>query len=113
LKNKKIKNLEEDMFIDSIHDKNIYTKIDFLNKNKKKNKESPDFINYFQTALGEISNIQNNSKKNIEQFQSNHSDISLNDIMINLQKSSISMELAIQVRNRIISAYKEIMNQQV
>ncbi|AAM67636.1 flagellar hook-basal body complex protein FliE [Buchnera aphidicola] len=101
------------MFIDNIYDQNIYTNIDFLDTNKQKNKKSNNFINHFQKALGEISNIQNNSKKNIEKFQSNHSDISLNDIMINLQKSSISIELAIQVRNRIISAYKEIMNQQI
>lgn len=101
------------MFIDNIYNQNIYTNIDFLDTNKQKNKKSNNFINHFQTALGEISNIQNNSKKNIEKFQLNHSDISLNDIMINLQKSSISIELAIQVRNRIISAYKEIMNQQI
>ncbi|AYN24436.1 flagellar hook-basal body complex protein FliE [Buchnera aphidicola] len=101
------------MFIDSIDNQNIYTKINFLDTNKQKNKESNNFVNFFKTALEEISNVQNNSKKNIKKFQLNHSDMSLNDIMINLQKSSISMELAIQVRNRIISAYKEIMNQQV
>lgn len=101
------------MFIDSINNQNIHKKIDFLEKNTQKIKESNDFINYFQTALGEISKVEKNSKKNIEKFQSKNSDISLSDIMINLQKSSISIELAIQVKNKIISAYKEIMNQQI
>jgi len=99
------------MFIDN--DQNIYTKINFLDENNKDKRQSNNFINFFQKALGEISNVQNNLKKNVQKFQLNNSDISLNDLMINLQKSSISIELAIQVRNRIISAYKEIMNQQI
>ena len=99
------------MFIDN--DQNIYTKINFLDENNKDKRQSNNFINFFQKALGEISNVQNNLKKNVQKFQLNNSDISLNDLMIDLQKSSISIELAIQVRNRIISAYKEIMNQQI
>lgn len=101
------------MFIDNIHNQNIYTKINFLDENKKNIKESDNFIQFFQNALGEINNIQNNAKKNIEKFELNPSSISLNDVMINLQKSSISIELAIQIRNKIISAYKEIMSQQI
>jgi len=109
--NKTNRKIEEDMFIDN--DQNIYTKINFLDENNKDKRQSNNFINFFQKALGEISNVQNNLKKNVQKFQLNNSDISLNDLMINLQKSSISIELAIQVRNRIISAYKEIMNQQI
>ncbi|CAL4318690.1 flagellar hook-basal body complex protein FliE [Buchnera aphidicola] len=101
------------MFINNIQNQDVYTKIDFLDKKKTKSKESNNFFNYFQTALGEISNIQNDSKKNIEKFQLNNSKISLNNIMMDLQKSSISIELAIQIKNKIISAYKEIMNQQI
>lgn len=101
------------MFINNIQNQGVHTTIDLIDKKKQKNKKSNNFIDYFQKTLGEISNFQNNSKKNIEQFQSNHSKISLNNIMMDLQKSSISIELAIQIRNKLISAYKEIMNQQI
>lgn len=101
------------MFINKIQNQGVYTTIDLIDKKKQKNKQSNNFIDYFQKTLGEISNFQNNAKKNIEQFQSNHSKISLNNIMMDLQKSSISIELAIQIRNKLISAYKEIMNQQI
>ncbi|QCI18064.1 flagellar hook-basal body complex protein FliE [Buchnera aphidicola (Aphis nasturtii)] len=102
------------MFIDNIHNQNIYTKIHFLNENKKNIQESNNFIQFFQKALGEVNNIQNNAQKNVEKFELDpSSNISLNDVMINLQKSSISIELAIQIRNKFISAYKEIMNQQI
>ncbi|ALD15037.1 flagellar hook-basal body protein FliE [Buchnera aphidicola (Aphis glycines)] len=105
------------MFIDNMHNENIYTKINFLNKDEKNNQnniqESNNFAQFFQKALGEVNNIQNRAQKNIEKFELNPSSISLNDVMINLQKSSISIQLAIQIRNKFISAYKEIMNQQI
>ncbi|QFQ32814.1 flagellar hook-basal body complex protein FliE [Buchnera aphidicola (Aphis fabae)] len=101
------------MFIDNIHNQNVYTKINFLDENKQNIKESNNFIQFFQTALGEINNTQNNAQKNIEKFELNPSSMSLNDVMINLQKSFISIELAIQIRNKVVSAYKEIMNQQI
>ncbi|UPT14455.1 flagellar hook-basal body complex protein FliE [Buchnera aphidicola] len=105
------------MFIDNIYNENIYTKINFLDENKKNNEkniqESNNFTQFFQTALGEVNKIQNNAQKSIEKFELNPSSMSLNDVMINLQKSSISIELAIQIRNKFISAYKEIMNQQI
>lgn len=97
------------MFIDHINYQNISTKIDFSKKNEKSN----NFIDCIKTALGEISDIQNNTQKEIEAFSLNNSRISLNDIMMNLQKSSISMEMAIQIRNKVVSAYQEIMNLQV
>ncbi|AHG60295.1 flagellar hook-basal body complex protein FliE [Buchnera aphidicola] len=103
------------MFIKNINYHNIHTKINFLNKNinTENNIESNHFIDYIKTALGEISNIQNNAKKDSEKFTLNQSGISLNDVMINLEKSTLSMQMAIQVRNKIISAYQEIMNQQI
>lgn len=103
------------MFTNNINYHNIHTKINFLDKNIKTEKktESNHFINYLKTALGEVSNLQNNAKKDSEKFILNQSGISLNDIMINLEKSSLSMQLAIQVRNKIVSAYQEIMNQQI
>ncbi|CAL4326135.1 flagellar hook-basal body complex protein FliE [Buchnera aphidicola] len=103
------------MLINNINHQNFYTKINFLNKNlnTSKNIESNNFIDYIKTALGEISNVQNHATKDAEKFMLNQSGISLNDVMINLQKSSLSMQMAIQVRNKIVSAYQEIMSQQV
>ncbi len=104
------------MFIDNINHQNIHAKINFLDTNIKTEKnvvDSNDFINYIKTALEKISSTQNHAKINAEKFTLNQSGISLNDVMIDLQKSSISMQMAIQIRNRIVSAYQEIMNQQI
>ncbi|MDK1009411.1 flagellar hook-basal body complex protein FliE, partial [Cronobacter sakazakii] len=37
----------------------------------------------------------------------------LNDVMVDLQKSSISLQMGIQVRNKLVAAYQDIMNMQV
>lgn len=94
------------MFIENIKDQSIFKASNLLENNLNKNKENKKFFNCFQTAINNAHNIEKNVKKN-------YSNISLNDAMINLQKASISIELAIQIRNKIVSAYKEIMNQQI
>ena len=38
------------------------------------------------------------------------SSVSLSDAMISLQKSSIAFQQTVQVRNKLVSAYQEIMN---
>ncbi|QIQ41686.1 MAG: flagellar hook-basal body complex protein FliE [Buchnera aphidicola (Microlophium carnosum)] len=102
------------MFIDNINHQNINTKINLLDINTKTKKtESDKFMDYLKIALGEISKTQNHAKTDSEKFILNQSGISLNDVMINLEKSSISIQMAIQIRNKIVSAYQEIMSQQV
>uniref|UniRef100_UPI002022FEA0 flagellar hook-basal body complex protein FliE n=1 Tax=Enterobacter hormaechei TaxID=158836 RepID=UPI002022FEA0 len=41
---------------------------------------------------------------------SGSSDIGLNDVMLAMQKSSISFSFGVQARNKMLSAYQEIMN---
>lgn len=103
------------MFIENINYQNFDKKINLLseNINTHKNTKNDNFIDCVKKVLGEISNVQNNTKTDTEKFLSNKSGASLNDIVINLEKSSISMQMAIQIRNKIISAYQEIMSQQV
>ena len=33
--------------------------------------------------------------------------------MVDLQKSSVSLQMGIQVRNKLVSAYQDVMNMQV
>ncbi|ACL29896.1 flagellar hook-basal body complex protein FliE [Buchnera aphidicola] len=98
------------MFIENINHQNINTKFNLLDAQKK---DSENFIDYIKIALGEISKNQNHAKIDSEKFILNQSGTSLNDVMINLEKSSISMQLAVQIRNKIVSAYQEIMSQQI
>ncbi len=40
-------------------------------------------------------------------------DIGLNDVMVSMQKSSVALNLGIQVRNKMVSAYQEVMSMSV
>ena len=48
-----------------------------------------------------------------EDFSSGQGEVNLQDVMINLQKASLSFQQMVQVRNRLVSAYHDIMNIQV
>ena len=39
--------------------------------------------------------------------------VNLSDVMIERQKASLSLQATVQVRNKLVSAYHEIMNMQV
>lgn len=87
---------------------NTLTNIDNDNHNTSHN-----FSNYIDNLLNSINLTQNNAKKNSQEFILEKPGVSLSDIMIDLQKSSISINMAVQIRNKVISAYQEIMNMQV
>ena len=40
-------------------------------------------------------------------------DANLQDVMISLQKASISFQTMVQVRNKLVAAYQDVMNMQV
>ena len=46
-------------------------------------------------------------------FASGQGDVNLQDVMINLQKANLSFQQMVQVRNKLVSAYHDIMNIQV
>ncbi|PLR37275.1 flagellar hook-basal body complex protein FliE [Chimaeribacter californicus] len=71
------------------------------------------FASELKAAVGKISDIQNSARIQSEKFELGVPGVSLNDVMVDLQKSSVSLQLGVQVRNKLVSAYQEIMNMQV
>lgn len=72
-----------------------------------------DFGAELKAALSKISETQTEARAQAQDFQMGKEGVSLNDVMVDLQKSSVSMQMGIQVRNKLVSAYSEIMNMQV
>ncbi|MBS0967428.1 flagellar hook-basal body complex protein FliE [Chimaeribacter arupi] len=71
------------------------------------------FASELKAAVGKISDIQNSARTQAEKFELGVPGVGLNDVMVDLQKSSVSLQLGVQVRNKLVSAYQEIMNMQV
>jgi flagellar hook-basal body complex protein FliE len=69
------------------------------------------FGGVLKSALGEVNDLQNGSQNEMQKFMNNDSD--LHSVMIALEKADISFQMMMQVRNKIVSAYQEIMKTQV
>jgi flagellar hook-basal body complex protein FliE len=53
------------------------------------------------------------AKQLTRQFEAGDPDVNLQDVVLSLQKASLSFQTMVQVRNKLVSAYQEIMNMQV
>ncbi len=74
---------------------------------------SPDFSSMFKNAVNTVNELDQKSGELKTQFELGNPDIDVADVMINLQKASLSFQAMTQVRNRLVSAYQEIMNMSV
>ncbi len=71
------------------------------------------FASEMKAALGKISETQNTAKLQAQKFELGVPGVGLNDVMVDMQKSSISLQLGIQVRNKLVAAYQDVMNMSV
>lgn len=73
----------------------------------------PDFADALKAQLDGVSGAQNKSLKLAQQFSSGDDSVNLSDVMIASQKANIGFQATIQVRNKLVSAYHDIMSMQV
>ncbi|WP_058911195.1 flagellar hook-basal body complex protein FliE [Entomohabitans teleogrylli] len=71
------------------------------------------FAGELTAALDRISAVQNHARTQTEQFTLGTPGVALNDVMVDLQKSSVSLQMGIQVRNKLVAAYQEVMSMAV
>lgn len=64
-------------------------------------------------ALDRISDTQTAARTQAEKFTLGEPGVALNDVMTDMQKASVSMQMGIQVRNKLVAAYQEVMSMQV
>ena len=68
----------------------------------------PDgFAAELHRSIRRVTGAQNAASAQAKAFEG-APDISLNDVMIDMQKASIGFQTAVQVRNKLVAAYKEI-----
>lgn len=72
-----------------------------------------DFSEALKNSLQAVSDSQNQASDLGKRFAMGDDSVSLSDVMINAQKASINFQATVQVRNKLVSAYHEIMNMQV
>lgn len=72
-----------------------------------------DFAEALKSSLSSVSEAQLKAGEMGKKFQMGDDSVSLSDVMISMQKASIGFQATVQVRNKVVAAYQEIMNMQV
>ena len=71
------------------------------------------FSDALKAQLDNVSKAQDQADEMGKKFAAGDDSVSLSDTMIAMQKASITFQATVQVRNKLVSAYHEIMNMQV
>jgi len=69
---------------------------------------SGGFAAELQRSLQRVSAMQNDATAQAQAFELGQPDVSLNNVMIDMQKAGIAFQATVQVRNRLVAAYQEI-----
>jgi len=74
---------------------------------------SISFATVLRSGLERVNEAQQQSGASQRAFERGNPGVDLPQVMIDMQKASIAFRGAVEVRNRMISAYQEIMNMPV
>jgi flagellar hook-basal body complex protein FliE len=72
-----------------------------------------DFHEVLKDAVRGVSDAQQAAQSKAQAYQLGDDKVSLEDVMISIQKASLAMQGMVQVRNRLVESYREVMNLQV
>lgn len=85
------------------------------NKGAESQTEKPDapgFNEVLKKAISEVSGLEKEADEAVQDLISG-GETNIHEAMIALQKADISFKVLMEVRDKIISAYKEVMRMQV
>jgi flagellar hook-basal body complex protein FliE len=71
------------------------------------------FASALKASLDKISGDQTKAVGESQAFELGASNVSLNDVMVDMQKANVGFQFGLQVRNKLVSAYNDIMQMQV
>ncbi|HQN64394.1 MAG TPA: flagellar hook-basal body complex protein FliE [Methylophilus sp.] len=72
-----------------------------------------NFSDALKASLDQVNQVQLHAEQLGKNFAMGDDSVSLSDVMIAGQKANISFQATVQVRNKLVSAYHDIMNMQV
>ena len=69
-----------------------------------------DFANLLKNSIESVNATQQHASSLAQAFEVGDAKVDLNEVMVSLQKANISFQAMTQVRNKLVSAYQEIMS---
>jgi flagellar hook-basal body complex protein FliE len=74
--------------------------------------EQGGFAAELKRSIDNISGAQTKAYGQAEDFELGKPGVALNDVMVDLQKANVAFQTGVQVRNKLVSAYQEMMSMQ-
>jgi len=75
--------------------------------------EKADFSQALKASLDGVNNVQQRAEQMGQKFVAGDDSVNLSDVMISILKSNIAVQATVQVRNKLVTAYHDIMNMAV
>lgn len=72
-----------------------------------------DFAQVLKGSIDKVNETQKSANQMAEKMIAGDSTQNLHEVMIALQTASISFQEMVQVRNKLVTAYQDVMNMQV
>ncbi len=81
--------------------------------NTTSDSQTVDFTKMMKSAVDQVNEVQQTSGKLKTAFEMGDPNVTLADTMIASQKASVAFEATVQVRNKLVKAYEEIMRMSI
>ncbi len=72
-----------------------------------------DFAKILQNSIEQVNQTQQQAETMAANFAAGDGNANLHEVMISLQKANVSFQEMVQVRNKLVTAYHDVMNMQV
>ena len=72
--------------------------------------ETRGFAELLQSSIESVAEAQNTASDMAAAFERGDKSVTLPEVMVALQKASLSFQAVTEVRNRLVSAYQDVMN---
>lgn len=70
----------------------------------------PKFGDLMSQAVGKVSEVQQASSSMSKAYLQGDSNVDITDVMIASQKAGVAFDAMVQVRNKLVEAYRDVMN---
>lgn len=75
--------------------------------------DTPSFGDMLDQAVNKVNGIQKQSAAMATAYEQGDQNIDISDVMVASQKSAVAFQSMVQVRNKLIDAYRDVMNMPV
>ena len=72
--------------------------------------KAPNFGDMFSSAINSVNDTQKQSSALAKAYEQGDPSVTLSQVMVASQKSSVSFQALTQVRNKLVEAYQDVMN---